>query len=171
MLIWTFLLQYPHRLLLAFLNSPPIRQQVTFKLASLVNRSLHEISPTCLSSLLHSYAPTQSLRSSYTQLLAETRLKLYLFLLASDLPNHEFGTLSQMISTCSPLHLVRIQTQNSPLYFNSSITVRRVNFPRRRLWFDVKLDFAQVINLYITIHQQTKKSQMTTRKTQDYFRT
>ena len=62
------------RSLLASLHWLPIRQRVTFKLAGLVYRSLHATSPTYLSSLLHTYTPTRSLRSSSAHLLVEPRL-------------------------------------------------------------------------------------------------
>ena len=47
--------------------------------------------------------------------------------------------------------LFQIQTQNLPLYFNSAITGCKAN--STRLWFDVILDFARVINVlhYITM--------------------
>jgi len=98
MLIRHLLLQYPlttessklpcsrcqnHRLcystmsrsLLASLHWLHIRQRVTFKLAGLVYRSLHETSPTYLSSVLHAYTPARSLRSSSAHLLVEPRLR------------------------------------------------------------------------------------------------
>jgi len=96
----------------------PIRQRVTFKLAGLVYRSLHETFPTYLSSVLRTYTPTRSLRSSSAHLLVEPRLRLHLLLMASDLPDHEFGTLYQITSNLLPL------------YFNSLITGRLVNSPR-----------------------------------------
>jgi len=52
------------RSLLASLHWLPIRQRVTFKLAGPVYRSLHETSSTYLSSVLHAYTPTRSLRFS-----------------------------------------------------------------------------------------------------------
>ena len=61
--------------LLAALHWLPIRQRVTFKLACLVYRSLHGTSPEYLSSLLHAYAPTRSLRSSSAHLLAVARIR------------------------------------------------------------------------------------------------
>ena len=62
-------------LALAFLHWLPIRQRVTFTLAGLVYRSLHETSSAYLSSLQHAYAPTWPLRSSSAHLLAERRLR------------------------------------------------------------------------------------------------
>jgi len=63
------------RSLLASLHWLPIRQRVTFKLAGLVYRSLHGTSPTYLSSVVHAYTPTWSLRSSSAHLLVEPRLR------------------------------------------------------------------------------------------------
>ena len=61
--------------LLAALHWLPIHQRVTFKLACLVYRGLHGTSPAYLSSLLHAYAPTRTLRSSSAHLLVEPRLR------------------------------------------------------------------------------------------------
>jgi len=44
--------------------------------------------------------------------------------------------------------LCQTQTQNSPIYFYSSITGHLVN--SMRLWFDVILDFARVTRVFIT---------------------
>jgi len=65
----------PSHSLLASLHWLPISQRVTFKLAGLVYRSLHDTSPTYLLSLLHTYAPLRSLRSSTAPLLVEPRLR------------------------------------------------------------------------------------------------
>jgi len=65
----------PSRSLLASLHWLPIRQRVTFKLAGLVYRSLHDTSPPYLSSLLHAYTPARPLRSSSAHLLVEPRLR------------------------------------------------------------------------------------------------
>ena len=64
----------PSHSLLASLHWLPISQRVTFKLAGLVYRSLHDTSPTYLSSLLQTYAPIRSLRSSSAHLLVEPRI-------------------------------------------------------------------------------------------------
>ena len=60
------------RSLLASLHWLPIRQRVTFKLAGLVYRNLHDTSPPYLSSLLHAYTLA---RSSSAHLLVEPRLR------------------------------------------------------------------------------------------------
>jgi len=152
MLIWSPLLQYPptsdkskfpckrcqthplysttmSRSLLASRQWLPIRQRVTFQLVGLVYRSLHETSPTYLSSFLHANTPTRSLRSSSTHLPAEPRL-------ITELPSRGFRSAgpriwnsnlelsSKWYQTCSLFILVQIQTQNSPIYYNSSITLR-----------------------------------------------
>jgi len=59
------------RSLHAYLHWLPIRQRVTFKLTGLVYGSLHETSPTYLSSLLHAYTPKRVLQSSSANLLVE----------------------------------------------------------------------------------------------------
>jgi len=61
--------------LLASIHWLPISQRTTFKLACLVYRSLHDTSPTYLSSLLHAYAPIRSLQSSSAHLHFELRLR------------------------------------------------------------------------------------------------
>jgi len=82
----------PTNSLLASVHWLPIRQRVTYKLADLVYRSLHETSPTYLS-----YTATWSLRSSSAHLLVEPRLRTTLasrgFRFAglriwNSLPNH-----------------------------------------------------------------------------------
>jgi len=55
--------------------------------------------------------------------------------------------------TCSLFLLVQIQIQNSPFYFNSSITGHQVNSPR--LWFDVIFDFNALQMFNITLHDKT----------------
>jgi len=137
------------RSLLASLHWLPICQRVTFKLAGLVYSSLHETSPTYLSSVLHAYTPTRSLRSSSAHLFVEPRL-------ITTLASRGFQSAGPRIWNSLPNHiklalLVQIQTQNLPLYFNSLITGHLVNFPR--LWFDVILDCARVTNVlhYITL--------------------
>jgi len=118
------------RSLLASLHWLPIRQRFTFKLADLVYHSLHETSPTYLSSVLHSYTPTRLLRFSSAHLLVEPRLR-------TTLASHGFRSAGPRIwnstkshQTCSVFLLVQIQTQNLHLYFSSSITGRPVNSPR-----------------------------------------
>jgi len=105
-------------------------QRVTFKLAALVYRSLHKTFHTYMSSVLHAYTPTQSLRSFSAHLLVEPRLRNTRF---SWLPNCRTTNLELSIKshqTCSLFLLVQIQTQNLPYYFNSLISGRLVNSPR-----------------------------------------
>jgi len=64
-----------HSLLASLHWLPIISQRVTFKLACLAYRSLHDTSPAYLSSLLHAYAPIRLLQSSSTHLLVEPRLR------------------------------------------------------------------------------------------------
>jgi len=115
------------RSLLASLHWLPIRQRVTFKLAGLVYRRLHETSPTYLSSVLHAYTPTRSLRSSSAHFLVEPRLR-------TTLASRDFWSAGPRIWNCTKSHktcslflLVQIQTQILPLYFSSLITGRLVN--------------------------------------------
>ena len=81
------------------------------KVAGLVYCNLHDTSPTYLSSLLHAYTSTRPLRSSSAHLLVNLVSELPLLLVASDLPDHEFGTLSQMTSHL--LHLSPLSDPNS----------------------------------------------------------
>jgi len=98
------------------------RQRVTFKLVRLIYRSHHETSPTSLSSLLHAYTPTRSLRSSSAHLLVESRLRTTLVFRGFWSAGPRIWNSTKCHQTCSLFLLVQIQTQNSPLYFNSSIT-------------------------------------------------
>lgn len=52
----------------------PVQQRISFKLGTLVYRSLHGTCPQYISSLLHTYAPSRSLRSSSLNLLSQPRL-------------------------------------------------------------------------------------------------
>jgi len=71
--------------------------------------------------------------------------ELHLLLVASDLPDHEFGTLYQISTNLLPLS-PRSDPKNVPLFFNLLITGRLVNYPR--LLFDVVLDFARVTYVF-----------------------
>jgi len=136
--IWSFRLQHPPTTvstklpcsstdsatascsILDSLHWLPIHKQVTFKLACLIYRSLHETSPIYLSSLLHVYVPTRALQSCSAHLV-EPRLRTTLASrgfwsgrsrIWNSLPNDQ---------TCSLYLLAKIKTQNSPLCFNLSI--------------------------------------------------
>jgi len=61
--------------------------------------------------------------------------KLRLLLVASNLLDHDVGTLYQMTSNLLPFLFVQIQTQNSPPYFNSSITDHRAPLIRHHTRF------------------------------------
>jgi len=56
----------------------PIQQQIDFKLATLVHRSLHNAGPQYLSSLLHPYTPSRQLRSDSLNLLSQPRINITL---------------------------------------------------------------------------------------------
>jgi len=117
------------RSLLASLHWMLIRQRVTFKLAGLVYRSLHETSPTYLSSVLHAYTPARSLRSSSAHLLVEPRLRTTLASRGLRSAGPRIWNSTKLHQTCSLFLLVPIKTQNLTLYFNLLITGHLVNFP------------------------------------------
>jgi len=84
--------------LLASLHWLPIHQRVTFKFAGLVYHSLHETFPTYLSSVLHAYTPTRSLRSSSVQLLVEPHLR-------TTLASRDFRSAGPQIWNTLPNHI------------------------------------------------------------------
>jgi len=136
--------------LLASLCWLPISQRVTFKLACLVYRSLHDTYPANMSTLLHAYAPIWSLRSSSNHLLVKHCLWTTLASrglrsagprIWNSVPNH---------IKLLPLSSLSDLNSNSPLHFNSSITGNHAIC--LRLWFEITFDFECIINWqqYIT---------------------
>jgi len=93
----------------ASLHWLPIRQRITFKFAGLVYRSLHEASPTYLSSVLHVYTPTRSLRSS-AHLLVEPSLRTTLASRGFRSAGPRIWNSTKLHQTCSLFLLVQIQT-------------------------------------------------------------
>jgi len=55
-----------------------IQQRITFKMATLVHRSLHNDGPQYFSSLLHPYTPSRHLRSASRKLLSQPRINIAL---------------------------------------------------------------------------------------------
>jgi hypothetical protein len=64
---------FPSTGLLSELHWMPIELRIKFKLATIAYKALHSNQPSYLSSLLHPYIPTRSLRSSDQQLLVNPR--------------------------------------------------------------------------------------------------
>jgi len=145
--------------LLASLHWLPIRQRVTFKFAGLIYRSLHETSPTYLSSVLHAYTPTWTLWSSSAHLLVEPRLRTTLtsrgfqsagLRIWNSLPNHiklapSFPRSDPDLKRTSLLQLVN----------NWSPSELSVPLIRCHTRFNAHYKcFLHYIHIYITLHVQ-----------------